>query len=277
MAADIVRTRSQLFDMYMTTSDQLGNTFQIPFPPKRIISLVPSQTEFLFDLGLENAIVGITKFCIHPAQKGKDILKIGGTKNFHTEKIKSLHPDLIIGNKEENDLERILELQKHFPVWMSDIETLEDAYAMMKEVSRITDRTENGDALLKKIQDGFQKYQPVQHTKRVAYLIWQDPMMAVAGNTFIDHMLYQLGVENVFKNQTRYPETTSEQLSELQPEYIFLSSEPYPFRQKHVDEFEAKFPNTKVIIVDGEMFSWYGSRLQFVPAYFSNLQNRLKS
>ncbi len=261
--------------MNLTSTDQLGHTFDFHSPAKRIISLVPSQTEFLFALGLENEIIGITKFCVHPASKVSNVAKVGGTKNFHLEKIKNLQPDLIIGNKEENEHKRITELQKHFPVWMSDINTLNEAYVMMKEVSRITGRTEEGNILIKKIQDSFQNYQPVRDTLRVAYLIWQDPIMIAASDTFINHMLLQFGAENIFQHQTRYPEVTVQQLEDLNPDYIFLSSEPYPFRQKHVKEFEGKFPHAKVIIADGEMFSWYGSRLQDVPAYFSLLRKQL--
>src|SRR5579863_4514221 len=115
----------------MITTDQLGTRLDIKIPPERIISLVPSQTELLFDLGLEEQIVGVTRFCVHPAEKVAMKVKVGGTKRFDFEKIASLNPDLIIGNKEENYLEGIEALRKEYPVWMSDIFTLKDALDMI--------------------------------------------------------------------------------------------------------------------------------------------------
>lgn len=295
----------------LTTTDQLKNTIEINFPPQRIISLVPSQTELLFDLGLDEEIVGITRFCIHPAEKVKGKTKIGGTKKFDLEKIKSLQPDLIIGNKEENYQEGIEELQKHFPVWMSDIYTLEDAYAMMLEVSKIVDREREGKKLIEEIRGSFAglgsgpgpgpespgsnpapdsgqhgsgfasdsgqqgNVESGQRKKTAAYFIWRKPYMVAAGNTFIDHMLQKFGVQNVFKNETRYPEIDPKVLAQVKPDLIFLSSEPYRFTEKHFDEFRSFSPTSQVLVVDGELFSWYGSRLRFAAKYFMALRATL--
>ena len=263
---------------FITSTDQLGNTFQINFPPKRIVSLVPSQTELLFDLGLEEEVVGITRFCIHPADKIKAKQKIGGTKQFDIENIKTLAPDLIIGNKEENYQEGIEELQKHFPVWMSDIYTLEDTYTMMREVARITNREEEGERIITEIKFQFISYQQeTTNTKQqtAAYFIWRKPYMVAANNTFINHLLEVFGVKNVFESETRYPEIIPEDIAAPKPDFIFLSSEPYRFTEKHFDEFRALSPSSKVIVVDGEMFSWYGSRLRFTAKYFQELREQL--
>ncbi|MDB5284748.1 MAG: transporter, substrate-binding protein [Bacteroidota bacterium] len=262
--------------MLLQSTDQLGNSIEFNFPPKRIVSLVPSQTELLFDLGLNDEVIGLTRFCIHPTEYVKDKAKIGGTKKFDIEKIKSLQPDLIIGNKEENYKEGIIELQKHFPVWMSDIFTLADSYNMMKEVARITDREKAGEKLVDEIKNSFADYVHPAPAPNCAYFIWRKPYMVAANNTFINHMLGVFGVKNVFENANRYPEINPVTLADLTPRFIFLSSEPYSFSEKHFDEFRAFCPTAKVVLVDGEMFSWYGSRLKLSAAYFKELRIQIE-
>jgi len=262
--------------MFIQSADQLGNTIEISFPPKRIVSLVPSQTELLFDLGLNEQIVGLTRFCIHPEGLVETKTKIGGTKKFNIEKIKQLKPDLIIGNKEENYKEGIEELMKDFPVWMSDIFTLNDSFNMMRELGRITNREARANKLITEIQTGFEALRPTENVqKRCAYFIWRKPYMVAANHTFIDNMLQVAGMINVFDTHVRYPEINPEGLKELKPDYIFLSSEPYSFSEKHLDEFQAFSPTAKVVLVDGEMFSWYGSRLRNAPGYFAALRKSL--
>ena len=265
--------------MRLASTDQLGNTIEIEFPPKRIISLVPSQTEFLFDIGLEDEIAGVTRFCIHPADKVASKTKIGGTKKFNIEKIKSLKPDLIIGNKEENYKEGIAELSADFPVWMSDIFTLPENYAMMRELGRITDRPKRADDLVANMQERFSALENAivkwNGERSCAYFIWRKPFMVAANNTFINYMLGVFGFKNVFGDMGRYPEINPEVLKIYNPDYIFLSSEPYSFSEKHFDEFQAFAPNAKVLLVDGEMFSWYGSRLKLAPAYYLELHKHL--
>lgn len=258
----------------ITLTDQLGDTITCNFPPQRIVSLVPSQTELLFDLGLKEQIVGITRYCLHPTGKVDAIEKIGGTKRFDIDKIKALNPDLIIGNKEENYREGIEELKQHFPVWMSDIYTLNDAYDMMEAVAHLTDRSNEGAALVKKIKEEFKNLENFEGA-RTAYFIWRKPYMVAANNTFIHYLLSHLGLVNVFESKNRYPEITPEELAALKPDFIFLSSEPYSFTEKHYEEFKSFCPAGKVILVDGEMFSWYGSRLQHAPAYFEKLRKEL--
>ena len=266
--------------MYIQSTDQLGNIHQITFPPKRIISLVPSQTEFLFDIKLDKEIVGITRFCIHPADKVGNKVKTGGTKKFDIEKIKSLQPDLIIGNKEENYVEGIEELSNHFPVWMSDIFTLNDAYAMMRELGRITDKQSEADSLVTGLEHAFNSFQNSfvkdGESQSCAWFIWRKPYMVAASHTFIDHMLQVLGLSNVFSGLQRYPEIEPKILGNLKPDIIFLSSEPYSFSKKHFEEFQAFAPHAKVVLVDGEIFSWYGSRLRFAPGYFTDLKEQIK-
>ena len=243
----------------------------IDSPPKRIVSLVPSQTELLFYLGLGDQVVGRTKFCIHPADQVKVVTKVGGTKQYHLDKIAELQPDLIIGNKEENDKAQIEALAELYPVWMSDIKNLTDAYEMIESIGSITNTADKALQLNKDIQSRFRQLASIPKDKKVAYFIWQKPYMVAATDTFIDHLLSQAGFINAFAHLERYPEIELEELVRLAPDLILLSSEPFPFKQKHLDFFQNECPNADVQLVDGELFSWYGNRLLHSAGYFLSL------
>jgi ABC-type Fe3+-hydroxamate transport system substrate-binding protein len=255
-----------------TFTDQMGREVSISYPPKRIISLVPSQTELLFDLDLKNNIIGLTKFCIHPADQVKSKKKVGGTKKLDIELIRSLKPDLIIGNKEENEREQIEALMQEFPVWMSDITDLEESLDMIVAVGEITGLSEKAGKIAMQIETEFDRLarrksgQPV----RIAYFIWKNPYMAAGCDTFIDSVLRCAGWENAITD-SRYPELTVAEISAANPDIVFLSSEPYPFKEKHIAEFRQMCPAAQIQVVDGEMFSWYGSRLLQAPAYLQTL------
>src|SRR5690606_23112078 len=248
--------------------DQMGRRISLVKKPERIISLVPSQTEYLIDIGLEEQLVGLTKFCIHPAGLKKKKTIIGGTKNFHFDKIEALQPDLIIGNKEENYQEGIERLSGQVPVWMSDIYDLEDSLEMMALLGKITDRAARSQEIISKIRSGFERTFSIKGT--AIYLIWQEPMIAVGSHTYIDDLLQKVGFTNLIRKE-RYPEITQEEILRMQPDLLLLSSEPYPFGAKHQVAFQQMFPHTKVQLVDGEMFSWYGSRLLKAVDYFTAL------
>ncbi len=252
-------------------TDQAGRTINIPLTPKRIISLVPSQTELLFDLGLDEEVVGITKFCIHPENWHRSKTRVGGTKQLNMETIHTLKPDLIIANKEENVKEQVEELAVQYPVWVSDVNNLEDACEMIAQVGLITNRNEQAIQIAAQIRNEFGKLKTKNHKPKTVYLIWKDPYMTVGGDTFIHAMLTAAGLDNIFANNTRYPELTLTQLQAANCELLLLSSEPYPFKQKHIDKLQALLPATKIILADGEMFSWYGSRLLKAPQYFNML------
>jgi len=264
--------------MQKTFTDQMGREIDVDFPPKRIISIVPSQTELLFDLGLDQEIIGLTKFCIHPIEKFAARTKVGGTKKLNIDLIKDLKPDLIIGNKEENTQRDIEELAEYFPVWMSDIFTLDDAMKTIAEIGALVDRKPEASYLNHLISAGFNdlKTLALQHhiDKKVAYLIWRKPYMAAGKNTFIDDILLINGMTNII-NDERYPAVTLEQLKTTNCELILLSSEPYPFGDKHIEEIQSAIPDVKIMLVDGEMFSWYGSRLVKAVQYFFEFQKQL--
>ena len=206
--------------------DQMQRYVQVSATPQRIISLVPSISELLFYLNLEERIAGITRYCIHPQEKVKSYPRIGGTKKFRFDVIAELQPDLIIGNKEENYETGISRLARDYPVWMSDIVTLNDALEMISAVGLLTDTAAEAATLRRQIEARFSAI-PVLPDIPAAYIIWKNPYMAVGGKTFIDTMMTACGFKNIFSTKDRYPEITQEDLDAA--EVILLSSEPYPF------------------------------------------------
>ena len=251
--------------------DQTGRCITLNKTPKKIISLVPSQTELLFDLGLNEEVTGITKFCVHPEAWFHSKIKVGGTKQLKIDLIKQLNPDLIIANKEENVKEQIEELEKHFPIWVSDVNILDDAYQMIEQIGLMINKGEQALTLITRIKTNFSQLPTPDSILPTCYLIWQNPYMTVGSDTFIHSMMEAAGFENVFKNQTRYPEITISELSNTNCQLLLLSSEPFPFKQKHIEEIKAQGFKGQVVLVDGEMFSWYGSRLLKAPEYFKGL------
>lgn len=254
-------------------TDQLNRKVHLQSKPRKIISLVPSQTELLFDLGLESEVIGITKFCVHPLQWFQTKTRVGGTKNPDLDKISSLEPDLIIANKEENVKEQVDVIAEQFPVWVSDVNTLEEALSMIRSLGEMTDSKQAADKIISVISGQFENTNPAK--LKACYLIWQEPYMTVGGDTFISDMMEYAGFENVFTQQSRYPEITVDDIKTSGAGYLLLSSEPFPFKEDHVRHLQALLPGIKILLVDGEMFSWYGSRLVKAAAYFKQLRNYL--
>lgn len=252
--------------------DQTQYQINLQKIPKRIISLVPSQTELLHFLGLENEVIGITKFCIHPNDWFRTKDRVGGTKKLNIEKIKELKPDLILGNKEENTKEDIELLREEYPVWLSDVNNLDMAMDMIDQVGVMTNKISEAQQLIHKIY--FAQQDLPKTAKRVLYFIWDEPMMAAGKGTFINNMLGEAGFENALL-EDRYPELNTNQVDDLEPDFIFLSSEPFPFKEEHRAKYQKKFPDCKVVLVDGELFSWYGSRLLQSFDYFRKLNEEL--
>jgi ABC-type Fe3+-hydroxamate transport system substrate-binding protein len=251
--------------------DQIGRKVDFPEEIKRIVSVVPSQTELLADLGLEEEVVGITKFCIHPDKWFRNKKRVGGTKNLNLEIIRSLKPDLILANKEENSRDQMEELQNEFPVWISDIKTLEDALMMIQSVGVLTNRVQNATELVQDIKSNFTNLAVSVNLKKALYFIWHEPMMIAGSDTFISYMMKYAGFKNAAHSHQRYPELTKDEINAMQPQYILLSSEPFPYRENHLEEYSTLFPQSEIILVDGEFFSWYGSRLKDAPDYFHKL------
>lgn len=258
----------------MIYKDQMMREVRISHPPSRIVCLVPSITELLVDLGLEKQIAGITRFCVHPAHLLTQKVIIGGTKNVKADIVRSLQPDLIVANKEENLKSDIEALESEFTVWMSDISDLNDAIEMITELGKITNTDAAATSLMGEIKKGFNTLNHFKG-KSALYLIWRKPYMAAGKGTFIHDLMMRCGLQNAAAHIERYPELSSNAIEELNPDYIFLSSEPYPFKEKHIQEIKEINPHSIVVPVDGEYFSWYGSRLAKAPAYFNSLYHTL--
>ena len=235
----------------------------------KIVSLVPSITELLFDFGLsETDVIGRTKFCIHPENLVKKVEIIGGTKNLNLEKIKSLKPDLIIANKEENEKGQVEELGKEFKILLTNVATIEDNYYFLKNLGRLLGKMELAQNYNLKIYEILEKVK-LRNPLKVAYLIWKNPYMTIGGDTFIHNVLQEIGFENIFAEKKRYPIISIDDLQ--QADLIFLSTEPYPFNKNHLVEMREKFPKKKIILVDGEAFSWFGTHLAKCENYFTSL------
>jgi ABC-type Fe3+-hydroxamate transport system substrate-binding protein len=265
----------------MKIKDQLGRTIHFVKTPKRIISLVPSQTELLCDLGLKSSLVGITKFCVHPHHIKNDSTVVGGTKDIHLDKIKALNPDIILCNKEENTKDIVEACESICSVHVSDIYNISDSLELIGQYGELFDRNIEASKLIDSIKQELNDFQDFIKDKTVlktAYFIWRNPWMVVGHNTFVNYLLKLNKFENVFKDKTRYPEIALKEESKKRiVDLVLLSSEPFPFKKFHKHELQEYLPNATIILVDGEMFSWYGSRLAKAFQYFKSLRLNLQN
>ena len=266
----------------MNFKDQLNRNLYLDHYPQRIISLVPSQTKLLVDLGLEENIIGITKFCVHPTHLKSSKTIVGGTKKVNYKKIIMLNPDIIICNKEENTEEMVNELEKKFSVYVSDITSINDSFKMIFDFGELFNIKSKADQLVNRIEaklKGFNTFISNYPSKKVAYFIWTKPWMVAGGNNYINSILKLNKFENIFENTPdRYLEVYIEYLAnlnpELKPELIILPSEPFPFKQEHVEKLK-KYIDCQFVFVDGEMFSWHGSMLLKALDYFKELHTKI--
>ena len=251
--------------------DHLGRTVVVPFPPQRIVSLCPSLTETIVELGAGNRLIGRTQFCIHPTDALADVVRVGGTKQVKDDVIASLAPDLIIAEKEENPKGMVERLAESYPVYVTDVETYEHALHMIRDLGRIVDAPQEAKQLISEIEEAFAELQRVESVS-AAYFIWQNPYMVAGDHTYIHSLLTRCGFTNVFAAaEGRYPVVTEDDIRRAAPDYLFLSSEPFPFAEKHREEMAELFPDSTVILVDGEMFSWYGSRMLKAGKYLNKM------
>lgn len=228
----------------------------------KIISLVPSLTELLIDLGLKDHLAGRTRFCVHPEAEVETIPIVGGTKNPRIDKITAIEPDVIVANKEENRKKDIEKLQQHFGVEMTEIATIQEALSVIHQLGDKFNVATKADRLIAHIK-ALLRQRPDGSSLRTAYFIWKDPWMTVGGDTYISDVMEHWGLTNIFGDEKRYPELTLDALSRYDPDLLLLSSEPYPFKKKHIPEVQKACPHTQILLVDGEWFSWYGSRMRY--------------
>jgi ABC-type Fe3+-hydroxamate transport system substrate-binding protein len=241
--------------------DHLDRPVRVVQSPRRVISLVPSQSELLYDLGIKP--IGVTKFCIHPASLRTEGIIVGGTKRIHTKLILDLKPDLVIGNKEENVEEQIAAIWDRVPVWISNVQTTDDSVRLIEDLGALFGLAEVAQDLKKRLAVRFDEVRGIGGGKRVLYLIWSRPWMGAGTGTYIDSMLSMAGWVNVLAEAAigRYPELNASMIKMLKPEVILLSSEPYPFKESDIALFKKEFPECDVQLADGEFYSWYGTRL----------------
>jgi len=255
-----------------TVVDRVGRSVTFSYPPKRIVSLCPGITDTLFALNLEENIVGRTRFCIYPKCNVENVPAVAGTKDIKLEAIQDVRPDLIIVEKEENTKEIVEELEKFFPVYVAEVQSVYDAYEMIEEMGSLTDRNDAAAKLINSIQSQFESL-PKAAKKRVAYVIWRKPYMVVGKDTYINSLLEKIGFINPFTEADgRYPAVTADDFQKAELDYVLLASEPFPFKEKHCKEFLDMMPKTKALLVDGEMF-WYGPRMLDAARYFQQYLN----
>lgn len=258
-------------------NDFLGNEINVTDNPEKIISLVPSITELLFDLELDGKIVGVTNYCVHPLSKTKEVVKIGSPKQIDVETIKEIQPDLIFASKEENSKADITYFLGNGNIFVSDVKSFEESLSMIYEIGQLTGKDKEAQKKIKKIHSKLKGFPVLSKPKKIAYLIWEEPFMTINNDTYIHSILELCGFENVFAEQkARYPEITENDLMNSDAEYIFLSTEPYPFTKKHAKRFNKNFNRKKSLVVDGEIFSWYGTRILKLPKYMEKLMMRME-
>jgi len=246
--------------------------------PSRIVSLVPSHTQTLHYFNLETEVLGITKFCIAPDEWFKTKVRVGGTKTVNIEKVGALRPELIIANKEENDKSTIEILGKTHVVWLTDIITFDDLYDFIFTLGKIIEQLLKSQNLVSEIKQMFsnQKNLFQKENLKVAYAIWNKPLMLAGDNTFINSVLKNLGFDNIAtKLNGRYPECAEATIKKLQLDVFFLSSEPFPFNTKHQNAYSIKLKPTLIVLANGELFSWYRSGILKLEQHIIELKQTI--
>ena len=261
---------------FFDAPDALGRPVRLDAPPRRIVSLVPSQTELLADLGLDAEVVGLTRFCVHPDGWKSSKTIVGGTKTVNVPRLVGLSPDLVIANKEENPHEEVEAVAAEgVPVYVTDVADVDGALAMIRSVGRLVDQEPEAEVLADEIAAGFARLGTEAEPLRALYLIWRDPWMTVGGDTFVSDVMDRAGLANVAAERDRYPALSDDDIRALDPDVVLLSSEPYPFSDTHIAEVQALVPDARVVLADGEAFSWYGSRLRHTPGVLASLRGHL--
>jgi ABC-type Fe3+-hydroxamate transport system substrate-binding protein len=263
----------------MQWSDALGKPHGRYSGSPRIVSLVPSLTELLVALDLAEALVGRTGFCIHPRQVVRRIPKLGGTKGFRIDKLRELKPTHVLVNIDENRREEVEALADFVPhLIVTHPLTVGDNLDLYRLLGGVFGREQRAEVLC----DAFEREWAALNVlaaglarQQVVYLIWREPWLSVARDTYISRMLAAAGWDTLpLESPVRYPEIDLPALAG-DAEIVFLSSEPYPFREQHVRQLTKQLPGTRSSLIDGEMVSWYGSRAIHGLKYLRELRTRL--
>jgi ABC-type Fe3+-hydroxamate transport system substrate-binding protein len=263
--------------------DALGKHHEVAAGTARIVSLVPSITELLFDLGLGAQLVGRTGFCVHPTDRVRKVSKVGGTKTIDVPRIKRLQPTHLIVNIDENPQALVEEVARFVPhVIVTHPTHVRDNLALYRLLGGIFGRDEQAGTLCRRFESAYAQCTGQAAgwpRQKVLYLIWKSPWMTVSTDTYIADMLSAIGWNNAApKSNVRYPtvELTPRTLAGVS--FVLLPSEPYGFRERHCVEILELLPpgsKTRVALIDGAMTSWYGSRaiegLDYLAAFRMNL------
>ena len=249
-------------------TDALGTVHPVAGRDARIVSLVPSITELLFDLDLGAQVVGRTGFCIHPRERLRDVPKVGGTKDVDLDRLRALAPTHVIVNIDENRREQVAAMREFVPhVVVTHPNAPEDNAALFRLIGGLFDRAPAAEALCAALDVELAQCAPLRAqlpAERVLYLCWREPWMSVASDTYIARTLAAVGWQVLHgpgghAGAARYPQVDLDACVP-QVERVLLSSEPFPFTARHVEELAARFPRVAVQLIDAEMTSWYGSR-----------------
>ncbi|MCB0833744.1 MAG: ABC transporter substrate-binding protein [Bacteroidetes bacterium] len=251
--------------------DALGRHVRFDRPPTRVVSLIPSITESLFELGLESSVQGVSKYCIYPAGLTDGKRKVGGQKNPDFQAIEEINPDLIILNREENKPDHIRKLGEKYPIWVTYPRQFLDTLALLRDLGGIFGVSV--DDYQSEIRAGVEAlHLEAAQRCRVLYLIWRNPWMSINGDTFIHDVLKLHGLDNVFaEHPERYFEVSVDEIISKNPEMIILPDEPYRFLKKHIAEFGdlpiQAVASGRVFLADGTYFCWYGTRSARTSSY----------
>lgn len=263
--------------------DASGKTLTLSAPPRRIVSLIPSTTELLCDLGLADALVGVTVYCSEPRDIVRTRTKVGGEKDPDLAAIRALAPDLVIANVEENVREHVETLRGWgLPVWVTYPRTVAEGLAMIRDLGEVTGTQARAQAMLAELQPLYESVSAQTAARPpvdVFYAIWRNPYMTVNRDTYISDLLRVCGARNVFADRSeRYPALTLDEVASRRPAVIVLPDEPFRFRRAHLADF-AGYPEVPAVrdgrihLVDGKPFSWHGARvaqaLRTIPSLFS--------
>jgi ABC-type Fe3+-hydroxamate transport system substrate-binding protein len=267
--------------------DASGFVLALPRPPRRIVSLIPSITETLCHLGLADALVGVTAYCVEPRAVVRGKTRIGGEKNPDLEIIRGLAPDLVVANIEENVREHVETLRGWgIPVWVTYPRTVAESLTMIRDLGEVTDTRARAEAILGDLEPLLARVRATTARRRpvpVFYPIWRAPWMTINADTYIHDLLAVCGAANVFADRpARYPTVTLDEVAARRPEVIVLPDEPFRFRRRHVEDFAAyaDVPAVRagrIHLVDGKPFSWHGPRvgeaLLTLPALFGAIDD----
>lgn len=248
--------------MHRTVTDDLGRRVCLPDGPQRIVCLCPSMTETLFALGVGDRMVGRTRYCVHPQPAVECVSVVGGTKDVNPCRVEELNPDLVIAVREENVQDQVLTMAQHVPVYVFDIETVDDGINSIARLGALVGEARHGESLAQSAREAFESITPLPQPRRVLCLIWGIPAMAVGAGTYIHDLLTRLGFINMAAALPgRYPDIPLDGDILSEAEVILLPDEPFPFSQEHETMLRSMVRTPLVQRVDGQMLSWYGVRM----------------